>query len=188
VVFDGRGSVLGDEKAVSYVAVLLMDPPAEPIHGAELAHRAFGDAVVQDQRNLAMDERDTARAMGEARRKCKAVMDDPDRSEMERKEARVELEEIEEWARKHLRGTEGNEQRQVRAIRQAIRRLLDGLRRRDDPVLVAFGEHLERYLWEPSSRGGRGRNARVGAGLAGRFTYEAPEGVRWEGGTWERGA
>ena len=45
-------------------------------------------------------------------------------------------------------------------------------------VLQAFGEHVERYLWRPSGRAGRGRNSGVRAGLAGRFTYEPPAEVR----------
>jgi hypothetical protein len=48
-------------------------------------------------------------------------------------------------------------------------------------VLRAFGEHLERYLWAPSGRGRHGRKAAVRAGLAGRFTYEPPDGVKWCG-------
>ncbi len=46
LVFDGRQTVLPDEKGVGYVAVLLLDPPTEPMHASELARRAYGDAVV----------------------------------------------------------------------------------------------------------------------------------------------
>jgi hypothetical protein len=185
VVFDFGETVLPDEKGVAYVAALLLDPPREPMHGVELAHRVFGDAVVEGQWNLARDDAESARAQGQARRQCQAVLDDPSAGEVERQEASAELEAIDEWARKHLRGTEGNEQRQVRAIRQAIRRLLKGLRGamdaqgEPDAVLRSFGEHLHRYLWRPSRRGGYGRNLRLRAGLAGRFTYEPPEGVKW---------
>jgi hypothetical protein len=187
LVFGGQASVLWDDKAVSCVAVLLLDPPVEPIHGTELAHLAFGDAVVEDQRNLGLDDADTAREMAASRAECQGVIEDEGASEVEREEARAELERIEEWARKHLRGTESNEQRQVRALRQNIRRLLEKLRAarerdgRPNEVLRAFGEHLERYLWEPSGRAGYCRNSRLRAGLAGRFTYEPPEGVRWSG-------
>jgi hypothetical protein len=180
VVFSGRETVLPDEKGVGYVAVLLLDPPGEPVHGAELANRAFGDAVVHGQRNLAVDDQETVRAMSEVRRRCRATLDDPDSTDLERREAQTELDEVSVWARRHMRGTEGNEQRQVRAIRQAIRRLLTRLRESGDPVLVSFGEHLENYLWRPSARGAFGGSARVRAGLAGRFTYEPPDGVRWE--------
>ena len=161
-----------------------MARPGKSLHASELANLAFGDAVVE-QRNIASDDRETAQHMADARRKCQGVIDDANASEAERQEARDELEEILAWARKHLRGTEGNEQRQVRAIRQAIRRLLLGLAEaRDeegapDKVLRDFGEHLERYLWEPSGRYGRRGDLRVRAGLAGRFTYEPPEGVKW---------
>ena len=121
-MFDGNETVLPLEKGVDYVAVLLPDPPAEPVHGAELAHRAFGDAVVEGQRNLAMDDADTARGMAEARRKCQAVVDDSGASEMERDEARAELEGIEAWARKHLRGTEGNTGKPGAKTRDSIRK------------------------------------------------------------------
>lgn len=134
LVFDSRESVLPDEKGVGYVAALLLDPPAEPIHGSELANRAFGDALIKDQRNLAMDDGETLEAMRDTRRRCQAVIDDPDASELERAEAQAELAEIDAWAQKHIRGTEAGEQRQVRAIRQAIRRLLVGLRQSADPI------------------------------------------------------
>jgi hypothetical protein len=178
LVFGGRGAPLPERKAVAYVLILLMRP-GELVHGAELAHRAFGDAVVQGELNLALDDYDRVRWLGDSRRRCQAVVDDPNANETEKEEARAELEGIEDWARRHLRGTEGNEQRQVRAVRQAIRRFLDELRQSPDETLRAFGEHLEAYLWRPSGRGSAGRNLRVRAGLAGRFVYEPPEGVRW---------
>ena len=61
----------------------------------------------------ALDDRDTVEKMRATRRRWRAVIDDADASETEREEARGELEEIGAWARKHVRGTEGNEQRQV---------------------------------------------------------------------------
>ena len=187
LVFDGGETVLWDEKAVNYVAVLLLDPPVEPIHGTELANRAFGDAVIEDQRNLGMDDAERAQEMAAARHRCQAVIEDDGASEVERREARAELEEIQDWALKHMRGTEGNEQRQVRAIRQNIRRLVERLQTarnehgEPDKVLRAFGEHLERHLLLPSSRGRDGRASRVRSALAGRFTYEPPAGVKWSG-------
>lgn len=111
LVFEGRESVLPDEKGVAYVAVLLLDPPRESMHGAELANRAFGDAVVDGQRNPGIDDRDTIRTLREARRNRQAVLDDAHATETERVEARAELDEIDAWARKHLRGTVRNEQR-----------------------------------------------------------------------------
>ena len=82
---------------------------------------------------------------------------------------------------------EGNEQRQVRAIRQSIRQLVERLRTarnehgEPDRVLRAFGKHLEVHLLQPSARGRDGRASRVRSALAGRFTYEPPAGVKWSG-------
>jgi hypothetical protein len=187
IIFDGKAAEWKDAKGLHYVAYLLKNPPADPIHGTELAKRACGHLVIEGQRNLAADDAETVKAMRKSKRECEVVLEDANASEVERTEARDEMTKIEEWARKNLRGTEGNEQRQVRAIRQAIRRLLESLAKTKDEqgkphqVLRPFGEHLDRYLLKPSSRSGGGRNSRVRAGLAGRFTYEPPDGVKWRG-------
>ena len=80
----------------------------------------------------------------------------------------------------------GNAEREVRAIRRAIERLIDGLLeardRRNNPheALRAFGEHLHRYLWIPSSRFSGSRRSRVRTETAGMFAYERPPDVIWE--------
>jgi len=91
------------------------------------------------------------------------------------------LADIEAWAQKHMRGTEAGEQEQIRAIRQSIRRVLENLEQSKDEVWRAFAQHLDKHLWKPSGRSRGGRNARVRAGLAGRFIYEPPTGVKWTG-------
>src|SRR5436190_8856400 len=83
LVFDGLESVLPHEKGVAYVSVLLAKPD-ELLPAAELANRAFGDAVIEEQRNIATDDRESLEAMRLARRKCQAVLDDTDASEVER--------------------------------------------------------------------------------------------------------
>ncbi len=88
---------------------------------------------------------------------------------------------IEAWALKHMRGTEAGEQKQVRAIRQSIRCVLESLEQSKDEVWRAFGAHLDKHLWKASGRSRGGRNARVRAGLAGRFIYEPSAGVKWTG-------
>ena len=181
LVFEGRATVLRHEKGVHYVAWLLQNPPPAPIHSSELAARAVGDAVIDGQRNLAADDGESLAALRKARREHLAVMEDEDAPELEKEEARRELESINAWARRHARGTEAGEQRQARAIRQAIRRLLETLAEAEDETLRAFGAHVERHLWQPSSLLAGRRGARVRAGYAGRFTYEPPAGVRWIG-------
>jgi hypothetical protein len=55
------------------------------------------------------------------------------------------------------------------------------LERSKNEVWRSFGEHLDKCLWKPSGRSRGGRKARVRAGLAGRFVYEPPDGVKWSG-------
>lgn len=188
LVFEGGDEeVLPDDWAVYYVAYLLRNPPAVPMHGAELAHRAIGDAVVDGQRNAGADDEEVWARQRQARRECRAVIDDEQATPERKAEAERDLVEINEWALKHQRGTEGREEKQVRAIRANIRRLLESLaeatdhRNRPHERLRSFGEHLDRYLWKPSTRGSTSRNGRVKAGWAGRFTYEPPAGVKWSG-------
>ena len=168
-------------KGLDYVAYLLVKAPGEALHGSELGAQVGGDAVIEGQRNLAADDEESFEGKRRAERECQRVVDDPDSNEAEKEEARGEMERIEEWARKHLRGTEGGEQKQVRAIRQAIRRVLENLEKSKDEVWRLFGEHLDRHLWKSSGRSRGGRSARVRAGLAGHFVYEPPDGVKWSG-------
>jgi hypothetical protein len=179
LVFDGGSSALPDWKGVACAAHLLVKAPGEWIHGAELGRRACGHAVIEGQRNLAADDAEEFEGKRKAKLEWQRILDDPDASEPEQREARAEMGKIEDWARKHLRGTEGGETKQVRAIRQSIRRMLEKLERSKDAVWRSFGEHLDKCLWKPSGRSRGGRKARVRAGLAGRFVYEPPDGVKW---------
>jgi len=61
------------------------------------------------------------RAMREASRKCQAVIDDASASEVERRRRGGSWRRLRPGPGNKLRGTEGSEQRQVRAVRQAIR-------------------------------------------------------------------
>ena len=185
LMFEGEVEVLPDVFAVYYVAYLLRFPPLEPMHASELAHRALGDAVVTGQRNVGADDGETLEQQRQARRKCLAVLEDEEASAEMKEAAERELAEINEWALKHQRGTVGGVEKQARGVRVAIRRLLDELAVATDEsngphvVLRSFGNHLERYLWQPSSRGCGSRQARVQSGLAGSFVYEPPTGVKW---------
>jgi len=171
LVLAGAETVVPDMKGVKCAEFLLMNPPLEPLHASELAEKACCGLVIEGQRNLGIDDGETFAGKNKARRECLAVIDDSGSSEAEKKEAQTELDGIDAWARKHLRGTEAGEQRQVRAVRQTMRRLLNSLAKATDrlgqPDLVqrSFGEHLDRYLWQPSCRGGRRRQSRLRAGF-----------------------
>ncbi len=187
LVFQGETRFLADEKGLHYTAYLLKNPPPDPIHASELAAKAMGDAVIEGQRNLSADDKDTLAAMKKSRQEFQAVLDDDEATDVEKNEATSELAKIDAWAKKHARGTEASEQKQARAIRAAIRRLVDGLAQAEydkgvpDDVLQAFGQHLERYLVKPSSVGNTSRKARVQSGMAGKFTYLPPKGAKWSG-------
>jgi plasmid stabilization system protein ParE len=115
-----------------------------------------------------------------------AVLKNPAASEMEKDEAKAELEKLAKALNVTRSDSEGSADKQVRAVRRAIERLIDKLRqvtdrnKRPHTTLRAFGEHLHRYLWIPSSRFSGDRGARTRAQVAGRFTYERPDGVSWE--------
>ena len=182
LIYDWEVTTLPDDKAVYYVARLLLEPPPTPIHATMLDHLVFGHALVENQRNLGRDDQETLERQGLARRKCQAMLEDDSVTALERAEAQRDLDEINAWARKYQRGTEAGEQKQVRAISAGLLRLIKdleratGRKREPVPVLRSFGGHLRTHLWEASGRsnGRRGRPGRAGC-----FTYEPPAGVRW---------
>ena len=184
LVYDGVESVLPDDKAVYYAAQLLLDPPTSPLHASVLDNLVFGHALVENQRNLGLDDQETLARQGQARQECLAVLADDSATAMERAEAQRDLDKINVWVRKYQRGTEASEQKQARAISVGLLRLIKdleratGLKREPVPVLRAFGRHLRMHLWEASNRasGRRGRPGRSGC-----FSYEPPEGIKWVG-------
>ena len=79
----------------------------------------------------------------------------------------------------------GHAENLVRAVRLAIGRFhkhlvaaMDG-QGRTHPVLGPFADHLARHLIAPSARYTGRVGSRTRAGVAGRFTYEPPDGVKW---------
>ncbi len=181
LVFDGEETVLPDDKAVYYAAHLLLHPPEAPLHASRLANEVFGHALIQ-QRNLGLDDQETTARQAEIFHRCAAILEDDSASALEKAEAQRELDEVQAWAKRHQRGVEAGEQKQVRSISTGLRRLIEeleqatGRRREPLPVLRAFGRHLRTYLWEASCRTS-GRAGRPGR--AGSFIYQPPEGVRW---------
>jgi plasmid stabilization system protein ParE len=167
------------------VAYLLFNPPLGGLHGTELASLAFGYEVVQEA-SLSADGDSTRRLIQKQAREWLAVLQKPSSSETEKDEAREELEKLAEAMNVTRADSNGGAEKQVRAVRRAIERLIDKLRgakdRKGDPHvgLRAFGEHLHEYVWKPSSRFSGDRRARARAGVAGRFTYERPADVVWE--------
>ena len=185
VVFEGMEGEIEFGRGISLVAYLLFNPPLGGLHGTELAKLALAQEVVQEA-SLGAEGDSTLHLIWERAKECKAVLQNPDASEVEKAEAMAELEQLAEVRKVTRANSEGGADKQVRAVRRAIDRLIDKLREAKDrkndpnPSLRAFGEHLHKYLRIPSARFSGDRRSRARAGAAGRFTYERPDGIIWE--------
>ena len=185
LVFNGAEGEIHDGRGIALVAYLLFNPPPGGVHGTELASLVFGSAVVQEA-SLGADGDATRKLIQKEAQGAMAVLTNPLSSEMEKNEAKDELQNLAKALNVTRKDSEGSVDQQVRAIRRAIDRLIDKLReatdRKKNPhrALRDFGEHLHKFLWIPSSRFSGDRRARARAEVAGHFTYERPNGVVWE--------
>ena len=196
------------EKGMLYVAWLLAHPPKEPIHAIDLVAKVpeiyrqqlgitravdertgktveFQSGAMPQERSHALDQREAARRLYKKQQELEAILDNDDTSEPEKAEPLAELEEVYAFQKKHAGGTKGNLENLVRSVRLAIKRLHQRLADAKDangqphPVLRPFADHLAKHLITPSARYNGRMGARTRAGVAGRFTYEPPEGVHW---------
>ena len=187
LVFQGAKRLLPDYKALHFVSTLMINPSGEAIHASELASKAVGDAVIEGERNLAADDQLTYEAMKQSRREYLLVLEDASATELEQAEAGEQLAALAAWSKQWQRGTEGRVQKQARAIRAVIRRLVRWLERAvgsdglPDGVLRGFGEHLVICLCAPSFGGRGGSRFRRFSGMAGKFIYVPTAGVVWMG-------
>jgi len=193
---------------LKYVAYLLLNPPAEPIFGFNLASRVASpqneehavteivhpytgeivpvpkDAVIQE-RNLGLDDAETMRFVLRKQNELESLLDDPDLIEPVRAEIHRELIGLYEYEKSNTNKLLDTAQKTVRAVRIAIKRLHDRLAAAvdeagfPDPVRRAFAEHLQQFLIIPSSRYTSPASRRKKDEAAGCFTYEPPFGVVW---------
>ena len=184
LIFDGQEAELKTGRAISLAAYLLYHPPLDGIHATDLGRLVFGQEVVQEA-SLGAENNASRRQLQQQALKWHAVLSHPVASEGEKAEAMAKLEEIAELVQVTGHKLESGADKQVRAMRRALDRFIQDLRQATDrnknphPTLRAFGEHLHRYLWLPSSRYQRHSRSRTRAGVAGQFTYERPAGIRW---------
>ena len=208
LVFDGQQAAIKHEKGVLYVAWLLTHPPPQGIHAIDLAAQvpaiyrrqlgitsavdeatgktvAFAATAMPQERSHAADDLKIAQRIRQKEKEWEAVLDTDSASEPEKAEALRKLEELAEFQRTHAMSSKGNADKLVRAVRLAITRFHSHLAAATDshgqphPVLRAFAEHLAKHLITPSARFNGRMGSRTRAGVAGRFTYEPPEGVMW---------
>jgi hypothetical protein len=209
LVFEGEGAGFRHERGSFYVADLLINPPAQPIHALdliakipELYRRQLGLAQLEDpmtgkvsalesgarlqERSLALDDAQSMHALLKKQKELEAILDDESECEPVKAEALRELEALYEFQKKHARRSRDSAQNAADAVRLAIhrfqRRLYSAMdmNGRPNPVLRGFAEHIEKYILIPSARYSRHGRSGARKGLAGCFVYERPEGVLWE--------
>ena len=208
IIFNGQSAPMKHEKGLLYVAWLLTHPSAEPIHALDLAAQVpsiyrqqlgitsilddkTGKAVTLEttarlqERSPALDDLEAARRLYKKQQELERILEDDSATKPEKAEALSELEHLYEFQRQHAMRGKGNAEKLVRAVRVAVTRLHTNLAKATDatgqphPVLRPFADHLAKYLITPSARYNGRMGARTRAGVAGRFTYEPPEGVTW---------
>jgi hypothetical protein len=210
VFFQGKRGFFKHEQGAYYVAHLLLNPPEEPIHGLALTIavaairgrpiaplqiidpvtgqtvRLDGDGTFQ-QRSMGFEAIDAAWALRKTQVALETILDDADQFEPMKAEALRDLAAIYNFQKKHPRYTRDAAQRAVHAVSMAMRRFhrhlasaLDAYGR-PHPVLRPFAKHIERYILLPSGRYAGSGRARSQTGVAGRFLYDRPRGVVWEG-------
>ena len=137
------------------------------------------------QRNLSIDDLQSAYALHREIGKLEALLENQDVIEPVKAEVAHELEEIYAWQKKNPLQITDQARKAVRAVREAIRHLHHNLATANtsdgtpDPILRQFAFHLLRHLLIPSARYSPFGQARVKTGVAGCFTYEPPRGVIW---------
>jgi hypothetical protein len=208
VTYDGEEAVIKHEQGMYYVAYLMLNPPAEPIHGLALYLRTnamFGkrsgvaemldpdtgrpvpvdlDAVVQE-RALGIDDAHAAAALRRKLLELEAIIDDPETTEPVREEALRDSKAIYEFERRHPWRTRRTAQKTADTVGKALSRLYKRLhtardaRGNPEAVLQKFAEHIRKHLLIPSGRAG-GHGGFREEGFGGCFTYIPPAGVQWE--------
>jgi hypothetical protein len=209
VIFKGQRGFFKHEQGATYVAYLLLNPPKEPIHALDLCTRlaypkrggSSGIAELVDpetgkvvpleahariqERNLGLEDAETMRTVLRTQNQLEAVLEDKLLSDQVRRATERELIALYDYEKEHWRTMRDSAERAADAVGRAIKRFYGHLASALDAsggphgVLRAFAEHIRRHLLVPSGRCCARGGPRRGDGLAGCFTYEAPEGIVW---------
>lgn len=206
LTFAGRHAIFKHEQGAYYVACLLLNPPAEPIHGMALALKtaalygepvaptqvldpATGQPLILDsdatfqQRSLGLEKAETAGALRRQQLRLEAILDDKDQWEPVKEEALRELQAIYAYQKQTNSQLQDVAQKTVHAVRTAILRFHQHLAAALDaqgqphPVLRPFAAFLQQHLISPSGRHTIGKHH--AAGPAGCLVYQPPVGVTW---------
>jgi hypothetical protein len=208
LTFNGQNAILKHEQGLAYVAYLLLNPPAEPIHALDLATRVAAldrkDAGLSEivdpvtgksqilesharlqERSLGLEQAQVMRATLRREHRLEDLLELEETTEPEKEEAQRELIQLYRYEGQNTAATRDNAQRCVRAVRIAIKRFHQHLGRAilhdgsPNRTLRSFADYLQYHLIIPSSRYA-GRSVGIARnGLAGCFTHEPPKDVTW---------
>jgi hypothetical protein len=208
VTFAGREAIFKHEQGATYVAYLLLNPREEPIHALNLCLRVMwperkggGIAELVDpetgevatvpaeariqERSMGLEDAQTMREVLRTQSQLEALLEDPEMCDQDRRRTEQELIALYDYEKKHFQRTRDNAQRAAEAVGKAIKRFYEhlagavGADGRPHAVLSEFAEHIKQHVLVASGRGLARGGPRPGAGVAGCFTYEPPEGVVW---------
>jgi hypothetical protein len=185
LVYDGQEGYIEDGQGIKLAAYLIYNPPPGGIHGTHLGEAVFKHVVVESG-SLGSSSDPLRRKMLKEAGECKGTLENPTASEMAKDEARTKLAELASLLNFTGGNGHGSVEKQVRAYRRAIERLITKLVNARDrqgnphPALKAFGEHLQKHLWNPSCRYSGQRQGRNRTETVGMFTYERPTEITWE--------
>ena len=193
LIFDGQHAILKHQQGLAYVAYLLLNPPAEPIHGLALALKIRAirngqpadSAEVIQERILALDDAEAARSLFLKQQELEEIVDDEDQIDPVKQEALRDLEDIYAFQKKNLSRTRSVAQKASDAVGKAIKRFHQRLAKAVDsdgnphPVLRAFAVHIKQHILIPSGRGSGHGGSRPPHGCGGFFTYQRPLRTAW---------
>jgi hypothetical protein len=208
LIYRGQRATLKDARGLELVHYLLYHPNHEPIHALELlartprGSRVAGSAIVDsaDARrsrepddvqmnggsfSISRDDLEASRRHYKERQKLEAVLDSEAATEVEKRDAQSQLDQIDAFLSTSQKRLRSNDEKAVRAVRKAIRRLVEDLLAAEgadgSPLTIvrAFGKHIDTHILYPSGRYSSRSRSIARRPLAGRFVYEAPEDVLW---------
>ena len=173
-------------KSLAYFKLFLNCPAV-----TEIVNPSAGETMILacdaifEQRNFALDDKYSIAPLRRKQLELEAILDNEHASEPVKAEVRRELAELYAWQKKSPSRIMDEAKKAVRAVREAIRHFHVNLEEALDPrgnphpVLRPFAAHLKEYLLIPSNRYSNAGRGRTKTGVAGRFTYEPPSGVKW---------
>jgi hypothetical protein len=176
LVFDGKEADLKHQRGIFL---------AQIVDGATGQSVALESHARLQERSLALDDAQAMRHLLRKERELETILESTDASEPVKAETLRDLDALVEFRCRDSARAKDSAQTAANTVRRAIHRFHERLRCAVDaqgnphPVLSAFADYIQNYILIPSARysGHGGPYAR--AGLAGCFTHEPPENVRW---------